>query len=143
MSISSSDEHIRPKSQSCRSIPHAKAWGAAYKPTTTRPLLDMSQGVPGTPPPRVLLDALSRASSSPETSGYCHVLGEPTLRSAFAEEMKSAYGREMDVTADDIAITSGCNMAFVATVVSLADAGDEIILPVPWYAVSSLLLAAV
>lgn len=38
----------------------------------------------------------------------------------------------MDVTQDDIAITAGCNMAFVATVMCLADPGDEIILPVPW-----------
>lgn len=103
----------------------------------------MSQGVPGTPPPKVLLEALSQTSSFPGTSGYCHVLGEPTLRSAFAEEMKSIYGRDMDVTADDIAITSGCNMAFVATVMSLADAGDEIILPVPWYVVSLLLCVTI
>ncbi|KAG1814770.1 pyridoxal phosphate-dependent transferase [Suillus subaureus] len=107
-------------------IPHAKSWGVVYKPTTTRPLLDMSQGVPGTPPPKVLLEALSQSSSSPNHQ-------ESALRSAFAEEMKTVYGREMDITQDDIAITAGCNMAFVATVMCLADPGDEIILPVPWY----------
>ncbi|KAG1758186.1 pyridoxal phosphate-dependent transferase [Suillus occidentalis] len=114
-------------------IPHAKSWLAGYKPTTTRPLLDMSQGVPGTPPSKVLLEALSHSSSSPGSSGYCHVLGASTLRSAFAKEMKTVYGEEMDVTQDDIAITAGCNMAFIATVMCLADPGDEIILPVPWY----------
>lgn len=46
--------------------------------------------------------------------------------------MKTVYGQEVDVTQDDIAITAGCNMAFVATVMCLADPGDEIILPVPW-----------
>jgi aspartate/methionine/tyrosine aminotransferase len=46
--------------------------------------------------------------------------------------MKEVYGRDTDITTDDIALTAGCNMAFVATVLSLADAGDEIILPVPW-----------
>jgi aspartate/methionine/tyrosine aminotransferase len=92
----------------------------------------MSQGVPGTPPSKVLLEALSHSSSSPGSSGYCHVLGESALRSAFAKEMKTVYGQEMDVTQDDIAITAGCNMAFVATVMCLADPGDEIILPVPW-----------
>ncbi|KAG2133796.1 pyridoxal phosphate-dependent transferase [Suillus bovinus] len=114
-------------------IPHAKSWGLEYKPTKTRPLLDMSQGVPGTPPSDVLLDALSYSSSSRGSSGYCHVLGEPTLRSAFAKEMKTVYGPDMDVTQDDIAITAGCNMAFVATMMCLADAGDEVVLPVPWY----------
>jgi len=103
----------------------------------------MSQGVPGTPPPKILLEQLSRASSSPGTSGYGDVLGEPTLRSAFAEEMRSVYGQNIDVTADDIAITSGCNLAFVATVMSIADAGDEIILPVPWYVMSLLFCVAV
>lgn len=47
--------------------------------------------------------------------------------------MKTVYGPDIDITQDDIAITAGCNMAFVATVMCLADPGDEIILPVPWY----------
>lgn len=114
-------------------ISDAKLWGMVYKPTTTRPLLDMSQGAPAAPPSKVLLEALSHSSASPESSGYCDVIGESALRSAFAEEMKTVYGREIDVTQDDIAITAGCNMGFVATVMCLADPGDEIILPVPWY----------
>lgn len=114
-------------------IPLAKSWGVAYKPTKARPLLDMSQGAPGTPPSKVFLEALSHSLSCPGSSGYGYALGESTLRSAFAEEMKTVYGREIDVTQDDIAITAGCNMAFVATVMCLADPGDEIILPVPWY----------
>ncbi|KIJ59636.1 hypothetical protein HYDPIDRAFT_118257 [Hydnomerulius pinastri MD-312] len=112
-------------------IPRAKAWASAYIPSPGRPLLDMSQGVPGTPPPNVLLDALAKTSSSPSSSGYCHALGEPKLRSAFAQEMRTVYGQNADVTAEDIAFTSGCNMAFVATVMCLADPGDEVILPVP------------
>ncbi|KAF9222808.1 PLP-dependent transferase [Gyrodon lividus] len=114
-------------------IPRAKAWGSAYIPLPGRPLLDMSQGVPGSPPPEILLQALAKTSSSPLSSGYCHVLGEPKLRSAFAQEMKTVYGQNADITAEDIAITSGCNMAFIATVMCLADAGDEVVLPVPWY----------
>jgi aspartate/methionine/tyrosine aminotransferase len=93
----------------------------------------MSQGAPAAPPSKVLLEALSHSSASPESSGYCDVIGESALRSAFAEEMKTVYGREIDVTQDDIAITAGCNLGFVATVMCLADPGDEIILPVPWY----------
>jgi len=50
-----------------------------------------------------------------------------------AEEMKLSYGKETNVTADDIAITSGCNLAFVAAIITLAEKGDEVILPVPWY----------
>ncbi|KAF7977219.1 hypothetical protein HWV62_4491 [Athelia sp. TMB] len=95
----------------------------------------MSQGVPGIPPPKVLLDAIGETSRSPASCGYCPVPGEPTLRQALVDEMKHTYGHggDIDLTPDDVMITSGCNMAFSAVVMSLADAGDEIILPVPWY----------
>jgi len=39
----------------------------------------------------------------------------------------------VDITSSDVAITSGCNLAFVATIMTIASAGDEVILPVPWY----------
>jgi aspartate/methionine/tyrosine aminotransferase len=54
------------------------------------------------------------------------------MRRALAEEMKIVYGADADVEMGDVALTAGCNMAFVATVMALADAGDEIVLPVPW-----------
>ncbi|GLB43701.1 hypothetical protein LshimejAT787_1402130 [Lyophyllum shimeji] len=114
-------------------IPTAYQWASLYSPTAARPLLDMSQGVPGTPPPEVLRTALGMAASSPTSFGYCPAEGEPLLRKALADEMKVIYGSDADVTAEDIALTAGCNMAFFATIMSLADAGDEVILPVPWY----------
>lgn len=46
--------------------------------------------------------------------------------------MQVVYGNDADVTSEDLALTAGCNMAFIAAVMSLADAGDEVILPVPW-----------
>ncbi|KAF5384801.1 hypothetical protein D9615_000943 [Tricholomella constricta] len=114
-------------------IPTAYQWAALYSPTAAQPLLDMSQGVPGTPPPKVLQTALGDAASSPASFGYCPADGEPLMRKALADEMKVIYGSDADVTPEDIALTTGCNMAFIATIMSLADAGDEIILPVPWY----------
>ncbi|RDB24494.1 Aspartate aminotransferase [Hypsizygus marmoreus] len=114
-------------------IPTAYAWAAKFSPTSSRPLLDMSQGVPGIPPPKFLQTALGEAASSPSSFGYCPADGEPRLRRALADEMKVIYGSDADVTPEDIALTAGCNMAFVATIMSLADAGDEVILPVPWY----------
>ncbi|EEB91491.1 hypothetical protein MPER_10139 [Moniliophthora perniciosa FA553] len=47
--------------------------------------------------------------------------------------MKEIYGKDADLAHEDLALTVGCNMAFVASIMSLADAGDEVILPVPWY----------
>ncbi|KAI0693615.1 PLP-dependent transferase [Cerioporus squamosus] len=102
-------------------IPQAYAWGDAYRATEDRPLLDMSQG-------RCL----------PTSCGYLPNAGEPALRKAMVEEMKVRYGADADVTPDDIAITAGCNMAFVAVATALADAGDEVILPVPWMTLTML-----
>ncbi|KAL1660741.1 pyridoxal phosphate-dependent transferase [Schizophyllum commune] len=114
-------------------IPQAHAWATAYKPTPTRPLLNMSQGVPGIPPPPEVQKALAAAAANPESFGYTLPEGDPPMRAALAAEMKHVYGPKCDVTADDIALTAGCNLAFVASIMALTDAGDEVILPVPWY----------
>ena len=113
-------------------IPQAYEWADAYRPSFGRTLLDMSQGVPGVPPPQILLDALAAASAAPSSCGYLPNEGEPALRTAMAQEMKARYGPDADVTEQDVAITAGCNLAFVAVAIALADAGDEVILPVPW-----------
>ncbi|PPQ93426.1 hypothetical protein CVT25_004498 [Psilocybe cyanescens] len=114
-------------------IPRAYEWGSRYKSTEKLPLLDMSQGVPGIPPPESVQSALGKAASSPVSFGYTRWDGEIGLRKALVGEMKVVYGAESDINVDDVALTSGCNLAFVATAMSVADAGDEIILPVPWY----------
>ncbi|THH27894.1 hypothetical protein EUX98_g6294 [Antrodiella citrinella] len=95
----------------------------------------MSQGVPGTPPPKLFLDTLARVSADPKNCGYVENVGEKVLRQAMVEEMKIAYGGDADVdlTAEDVAITAGCNLAFFASVMTVAEKGDEVILPVPWY----------
>ena len=92
----------------------------------------MSQGVPGLPPPKSVLDALGNCASDPKSCGYCPMTGEPKLRDSLAQEIKHVYGSNSDVSGDDVALTAGCNMAFVTAVMSLADSGDEVILPVPW-----------
>lgn len=93
----------------------------------------MSQGVPGIPPPKTLLDALAAASSDPSTCGYVPNAGEPALRDAVVGEMKRIYGPETDVTTEDVSVTAGCNLAFAAAAMTVASTGDEVILPVPWY----------
>lgn len=54
------------------------------------------------------------------------------MRRLLAKEMEFVYGEGSRIAEDDIAVTAGCNLAFIATVMSLADAGDELILPTPW-----------
>lgn len=92
----------------------------------------MAQGSPGNPPPDSLLLALSSASLQSDNCKYGPNDGDLSLKESLTREMKFVYGEDADITSDDIAITAGSNMAFAATVMSLADAGDEVILPVPW-----------
>jgi aspartate/methionine/tyrosine aminotransferase len=91
--------------------------------------------VPGTPPPEELLQAVAQAAQDPANCRYGPVIGELGLRSGLVNEMKNIYGSDVDLYADDVVITAGCNMAFAAAVLAIATAGDEVILPVPWYVI--------
>lgn len=101
--------------------------------TPSRPLIDLSQGVPGIPPPKEVLNAVAEAARKPENCGYGPMNGELSMRKALVEEMKVVYGQTADITHDDVSLTAGCNMSFVAVVMTLAEPGDEVILPLPWY----------
>lgn len=114
-------------------IPRAYEWASRYVPTPTRPLLDMAQGVPGIPPPESLRAALGKAGANQASFGYCPWSGEEELREALVREMKLVYGEGTYVKAEDVALTAGCNMAFMAVAMSIVDSGDEVILPMPWY----------
>ncbi|KAG8892833.1 hypothetical protein FRB99_002418, partial [Tulasnella sp. 403] len=96
-------------------------------------LLDLCQGAPGNPPNEALTKSLAEVASHPSSAGYSPILGIPALRRTLAEEMKIVYGPEIDVGEEDIAITAGCNLAFYAVITALAEPGDEVILPDPWY----------
>ncbi len=113
-------------------VMEARRWleGASFPPD--RPLITVSQGAPVDPPPEALRRAMAEAAlHQPGAHLYGAVLGNPDLRQAVADEFSRAYGGQ--VTPDQVAITQGCNQAFCAAVHSLAGAGDEVILPTPWY----------
>lgn len=96
------------------------------------PLIDVSQGAPRTGPPEILRTALADVAASDEGSAYGPILGDVELRELLVDEMKTVYSENIDVSAEDVALTAGCNLAFFATAMALASSGDEIILPVPW-----------
>ncbi|EIN09930.1 PLP-dependent transferase [Punctularia strigosozonata HHB-11173 SS5] len=114
-------------------IPAAYSWGSRYVASPSRPLLDMAQGSPSGPPPAVVLDVMKEAVSNPTSSRYDTAEGNRQLAKALVGEMKTVYGEGIDVNDADVAITAGCNLAYASVVKTLADAGDEIILPIPWY----------
>jgi len=94
-------------------------------------MIDLSQAVPGYPPHPELLKHLAEAAGTQAAAKYGDIYGDEGLRTALALEISSLYrGR---VSPDQLAITSGCNQAFVLVMMALAKAGDNVLLPAPWY----------
>ena len=111
-------------------IPQAQGWARAYD-GRSGPLIDLSQAVPGSPPPPELLQRLSEAAASPDNTRYGPITGDMALREAYAAEISTVYGAGFNP--GEVAITSGCNQAFVITMMALAKAGESVLLPAPWY----------
>lgn len=113
-------------------VMEARRWlaGAVFPPD--RPLINVSQAAPVDPPPLPLREALAEAAlNDPAAHLYGPVLGLPALREEIAAQWSASYGGQ--ILADQVAITQGCNQAFAAVLATLAGAGDEVILPTPWY----------
>jgi aspartate/methionine/tyrosine aminotransferase len=87
--------------------------------------------VPGYPPPRELTDHLAARIGEPAMARYTDIEGLPELRAALAADIVALYGGTVE--AEQIVITAGCNQGFCLATLALAKAGDEIILPLPYY----------
>jgi aspartate/methionine/tyrosine aminotransferase len=113
-------------------VMEARRWIEGKTFPADRPLLNVSQAAPVDPPPEALRRAIAEAAlHDPAAHLYGPVLGLPALRSEIAAQWSAAYGGE--IGAAQVAITQGCNQAFCAVLATLAGAGDEVILPTPWY----------
>ncbi|WP_376099481.1 aminotransferase [Roseomonas sp. CCTCC AB2023176] len=110
-------------------IPEVQAWGRAYD-GSCGPLMNLCQAVPAYPPPNAMLRRLAEAAGEPASASYGPILGEPTLREAVAEELRLTLGGG---EAENVAITAGCNQAFFVALTAIADAGDAVLIPTPWY----------
>ncbi|GAA5894730.1 uncharacterized protein JCM6883_002192 [Sporobolomyces salmoneus] len=110
-------------------VPLAAQWASLY-PTPSE-LLNLAQGVPGSPPPPEFLERLGEAARDPSTTGYGALRGEESLRRALAKDVQRVYGG--DVSMEDVTITAGCNLAFYATMLTLCAPGDSVLVPTPYY----------
>ncbi len=111
-------------------VPSVLAWGKAYD-GARGPRIDLSQAVPGYPAHPDMLKWLGEAAASPAYTGYGAIEGEDVLRAAYATHVSGVYGAS--VTAENIHITSGCNQAFISTVMAIAGAGDTVLMTNPFY----------
>ena len=113
-------------------VMEARRWLDGVTFTPDRPLINVSQAAPVDPPLEPLRRAMADAAlNQPDAHFYGPVLGRGELREAVARDWSRAYGGS--IRAGQVAITQGCNQAFCAAIQTLAGAGDEIILPLPWY----------
>ena len=110
-------------------ISSASALLQLYK--SSRPLLDLSQGTPNYPTAPAIADRIGEVAHSPTGGRYTARPGLDELRELMAAEISSSYAGQ--VSAEQVLITAGCNQAFCLTVSALADRGDEVIIPVPYY----------
>lgn len=113
-------------------VMEARSWmeGVTFPPG--RPLINVSQAAPVEPPPEPLRRIMAEAAlNQPDAHLYGPVLGRDELREAVARDWSVAYGAT--IRPDEVGISQGCNQAFCAAIQTLAGAGDEVILPMPWY----------
>jgi aspartate/methionine/tyrosine aminotransferase len=111
--------------------PIAEAFSWFKESARNRPLLNLCQAVPSYPPAEILQAEIARLAREPSTGGYTDIFGIAALRETYAQHISIDY--EAQITPSRVAITTGCNQAYAAAVMSVAQAGDNVILPAPWY----------
>ena len=111
-------------------IPTAKAWATRYDGRAGA-TIDLTQAVPGYPTHPDLAARLAEGAASPIQARYGTIDGDEALRTALAADINRVYGGTL--TAADLAITAGANLAFTMALTVLCGVGDQVMLPVPWY----------
>lgn len=94
-----------------------------------RKVFYLNIGQPDIRTPQVALDAVKKADIS--TLAYSHSAGNESLRNGLAHYYRS---HQIDVTSGDLLVTTGGSEALTFAFGSIMDAGDEIIIPEPFYA---------
>ena len=89
--------------------------------------------------PPHLVEAVQKAVRDGH-NGYAPSVGIPAAREAVAAE---CHQRGMPLSADRVVITSGTSEGIELTLTALAEAGDEVLIPVPTYPLYTAVLAKI
>src|SRR5215475_15187648 len=97
--------HLNPALAAVAEPPIAEAYGwiRGREFPADKPLIDVSQAVPGYPPAKELTDHLAARIGEPAMARYTEIEGLPELRAALAEDIGARYGSA--VAADQVVIT--------------------------------------
>ncbi|MFM7065839.1 MAG: pyridoxal phosphate-dependent aminotransferase [Gammaproteobacteria bacterium] len=103
------------------------------------PVIMLSIGEPDLPPPARVLDRAVSAMRSGRTR-YAHGQGELEAREAIAAHLAARSG--MPVNPDQVLYTAGTQNGLYTCLMTLVEAGDEVLVPDPYYATYEGLVAA-
>jgi aminotransferase len=96
------------------------------------PLVDLGRGNPETGPPAHVVAALDEAAGLEIAHGYAPFRSLPELRAALVERYRSVYGVELDPDAE-VGVVPGTKTAIVELSLALAEEGQTVVLPDPFY----------
>lgn len=93
-------------------------------------IIDLSAGEPSFPTPEKIKTACKKAIDENYTR-YAPVNGLPELRAAIAQKLKRSAG--VTRLPEDIVVTCGAKQAIFSSLQVLLNAGDEVLLPTPYW----------
>ncbi len=98
------------------------------------PLVDLGRGNPDIPPPSHVVEALADSARTPTSAvhGYAPFAGLRELRVAIAERYATHYGVTLDPDRE-VAVIPGTKTSLAELVLVLAERGDTVLLPDPYY----------
>lgn len=101
--------------------------------TQGRDVISLGQSVPYFGPPQAMLDRVSEALTSyPRLHVYSPDMGIVELRTALSQKLATFNGIAADPETQ-IMVTPGSNQAFMVTMLTMLDPGDEVAIAAPYY----------
>ncbi len=95
-------------------------------------LVDLGRGNPEVGPPAHVVEALAETAIRADVHGYAPIRGLAATKEALAGRYREVYGVELDPERE-VAIVPGTKTAIAELALALADEGDRILLPDPFY----------
>jgi aminotransferase len=96
------------------------------------PLVDLGRGNPDIGPAQHVTEALREAALDPSVHGYSPIRGLARTKEAIAARYRDVYGVDIDPERE-VALVPGTKTAIVELAMALAQRGDTILLPDPYY----------
>jgi aminotransferase len=96
------------------------------------PLVDLGRGNPEQGPPPHVVEALVDSARRADVHGYSPIRGLARTREAIARRYRDVYGVELDPERE-VALVPGTKTSIVELALVLAEIGESILLPDPYY----------